>query len=194
MTGHQKNDQAENFIIRADHGSGVYGLSGIASISKINGVKVVRPLLNFTKQELQDFLKAKKIKWIEDPSNQNDLFTRVRVRKFLNQYPDWIEKLANVSKNLSKTKDAIEYMVNKSMSEIVDNSEQGVLIKLEAFNMLPQEIRFRMLSRILQNVSGEAKPARAERIENLINKIEKGLLFKASTLSKCIGCLFPTLI
>lgn len=186
MTGHQQNDQAENFIIRADHGSGVYGLSGIPAISNINGVTVVRPLLNFTKQELQDFLKENKIKWIEDPSNQNNLFTRVRVRKFLNKYPEWTVKLANVSKNLSKTKEAIEYMVNKAISEIVENSDQGSFIKLDEFNGLPQEIRFRMLSKVLQNISQEAKPARAERIENLINKIEQGLLFKASTLSKCI--------
>ena len=186
MTGHQQNDQAENFIIRADHGSGVYGLAGIPAIGKIDGMKVVRPLLNFTKQELQDFLKEKEIQWIEDPSNQNDVFARVRVRKFLNKYPDWVAKLADVSKNLSKTKDAIEYMVNKSISEIVEKSEQGVFIDLDGFNILPQEIRFRMLSKILQNVSQEAKPARAERIENLINKIEKGLLFKASTLSKCV--------
>lgn len=186
MTGHQQNDQAENFIIRVDHGSGVYGLSGIPAISKINGIKVVRPLLNFTKQELQGFLKEKKIKWIEDPSNQNDLFTRVRVRKILEKHPEWIVKLANVSKNLSKTKDAIEYMLNKSIAEIVENSEQGVFIDLQDFNELPQEIRFRMLSKLLQKVSEEYKPARAERIENLMNKIEKGLLFKASTLSKCI--------
>lgn len=185
-TGHQKNDQAENFIIRLEHGSGVYGLSGIPSIGEFNKIKIIRPLLSFTKQELQDFLISQNIEWVEDPSNQNEKFTRVKIRNILNQYPEWIDKLATVSNNLSKTKDCIEYFLNKSIAELVEHHSSYVAIKQEGFNELPQEIRFRMLTKLLQDFSSNPKPARGERLENLLAKIETGKAFKASTLSGCL--------
>ncbi|MCT4634807.1 MAG: tRNA lysidine(34) synthetase TilS [Rickettsiales bacterium] len=185
-TGHQKNDQAENFIIRLDHGSGVYGLSGIPRIGEFNKIKIIRPLLNFTKQELQEFLVSQNIKWIEDPSNHNEKFTRVKIRNILKQYPEWIDKLATVSDNLSKTKDCIEYFLNKSIKELVEVHSDFVSIKQEGFNELPQEIRFRMLTKLLQEFSSNLKPARGERLENLLAKIKTGKEFKASTLSGCL--------
>ncbi len=119
VTGHQQNDQAENFIIRADHGAGIYGLAGIPAITTYNNIKIVRPLLNFTKQELQDYLIERNIKWIEDPSNRNERFARVRVRKFLKNYPQWIKKLANISINLARTKEAVDYLLNQSIEKFV---------------------------------------------------------------------------
>ena len=186
-TGHQRNDQAENFIIRADHGSGVYGLAGIPTIGEFNKIKIIRPLLEFKKEELQALLKEENIEWIEDPSNQNEHFMRVKVRKLLNEYPEWIDKLANISNNLSKAKECIEYMLKKSITELVTfPSQDMVLIELLGFNQLPQEIRFRMISTMLQNIGSKDKPARAERIERLLNKVAAGNLFKASTLGGCL--------
>ncbi len=186
-TGHQRNDQAENFIIRADHGSGVYGLAGIPIIGEFNQIKIIRPLLEFKKEELQALLEAKNIEWIEDPSNQNEYFMRVKVRKLLNEYPEWIDKLANISNNLSKAKECIEYMLEKSIKELVIfPSESKALIELLGFNQLPQEIRFRMIGTILQNIGTKEKPARAERIERLLDKVKTGNAFKASTLSGCL--------
>lgn len=185
-TGHQKNDQAENFIIRLEHGSGVYGLSGIPKIGEFNKIKIIRPLLSFTKQELQDFLISQNIEWIEDPSNQNEKFTRVKIRNILNQHPEWIDKLATASNNLSKTKDCIEFFLNKSIAELVETHFSYVAIKQGGFNELPQEIRFRMLTKLLQDFSSSLKPARGERLENLLAKIERGNEFKASTLSGCL--------
>lgn len=186
FTGHQLNDQAENFIIRADHGSGVYGLSGISKSTEFNGIKIIRPLLNFSKEELQDFLKSKNIEWVEDPSNHNEDFARVRARNFLKKHPEWTPKLVSLSKNLSRARDAIEYMVNKYIADIVTFGLENVVIELRDFNQLPQEIRFRMISKILQFISKKDKPARGERIENLLSKLELGKEFKASTLSGCL--------
>lgn len=186
-TGHQQNDQAENFLIRADHGSGVYGLAGIPRLTEFNNIKIIRPLLEFNKDELQEFLRNENIEWIEDPSNQNERFTRVKFRKLLNQYPEWISKLSNISRNLSKAKDCIEYMLTKAMKELVEFNQDGkVSIDLAAFNQLPQEIRFRILAKTLQDIGLDKKMARGERIERLIAKIAAGKEFKKSTLAKCL--------
>lgn len=186
VTGHQRNDQAENFIIRAEHGSGVYGLSGIPKVSEFNKKTIIRPLIDFHREELQNFLISKNISWIEDPSNKNERFARVRARNFLNLYPQWIDKLANISDNLSKTKECIEYMLEHSMKELVEISYEKALLALDDFNQLPQEIRFRMILNILLNIGSKEKPARSERIEGLLEKISKGKEFKASTLGGCL--------
>ncbi|MEK6733502.1 MAG: tRNA lysidine(34) synthetase TilS [Pseudomonadota bacterium] len=185
-TGHQQNDQAENFIIRAEHGAGVYGLSGIPETSSYNGITLIRPLLNFTKEELQNYLKHKNIKWIEDPSNNNERFARVRARNFLKQFPKWAPRISQISKNLSNTKEAIDFYVNKEIDILVRRHESFSALKLNEFNQLPQEIRFRIIAKILQEVGNNSKPARAERIERLLNKIQDERSFKASTLSGCL--------
>lgn len=186
-TGHQKNDQAENFIIRIEHGSGIYGLSGIPQMTDLNGVTVIRPLLNFSKEELQSFLLSEGVEWIEDPSNQNEHFARVRIRKVLSQYPEFIDKIATASVNLSRAKEVVEYMLQNSLRELVSYPGSNVAtFSVDKFNQLPQEIRFRMLAKLLQEIGGNLKPARGERIENLIAKIQAGLAFKASTLAGCL--------
>ena len=72
------------------------------------------------------------------------------------------------------------------MDEIVTFKDKSASIELEKFNQLPQEIRFRMIAQILQTISAKEKPARAERIENLLAKIKMGSEFKTSTLSECL--------
>ena len=183
-TGHQSNDQAENFIIRAEHGSGVYGLAGIPEVSSFNQIKLIRPLLEFSREELQDFLKDRNIEWIEDPSNQNEKFARVRARKLLAKHPQWIPKLVDLTKKMAKARECIEYMVDKSSAELVQYFPDHALIEENGFKQLPQEIRFRLLAQVLQNIGGNEKQARGERIENLLEKIAQG--FKASTLAGCL--------
>lgn len=186
-TGHQKNDQAENFLIRLERGSGVYGLSGIPKVTEYNGVTIIRPLLKFPKEDLQNFLKLQDCEWIEDLSNQNEHFTRVRMRKVINQHPEMIDNFVTVGENLSRVKVAIEYYVNLNLKELIKYIEPNIIsFEFDKFNILPQEIRFRMLEKLLQQISNNAKPARGERIERLLNKLLSGKEFKASTLSDCL--------
>ena len=78
-------------------------------------------------------------------------------------------------------------MLEKYINEIVEFDINGCAsTELNSFNQLPQEMRFRMLAKILQDSGGETKKARGERIERLIEKIAKGKDFKASTLAKCL--------
>jgi tRNA(Ile)-lysidine synthase len=187
LTGHQQDDQAENFLLRAEHGSGLYGLSGIPKVTEFNNIKIIRPLLNFTKAELQDFLKKQNIEWTEDPSNLNDNFTRVKIRKILSQHPEWNNKFAYTSNNLSRVRECIEYMLNQSIDDFVTLFPQGYAsIKTKGFNLLPQEIRFRLIERVLQTISIDKKPPRGERIERLLKKIENLNTLTTSTLAGCL--------
>ena len=78
LLGHHRADQSETVAMRAARGSG--GLQGMASFSAHNDVVLLRPLLAIAPEKLRDFLRAEKMPWIEDPSNADPRFERVRIR------------------------------------------------------------------------------------------------------------------
>lgn len=84
LLAHHQNDQAETVLLQLLRGSGVAGLSGMPAsrgISTNPGITLWRPLLNQSRQELEAYAKEHKLKWIEDPSNQNTKYRRNAVRK-----------------------------------------------------------------------------------------------------------------
>jgi len=92
LTGHTLDDQAETVAMRAGRGSGA-GMAGMAFATLFDGrIWLVRPLLGMRRQALRDYLNARGEGWIDDPSNLNHAFERVRVRAGLSD-PE-IEKLA----------------------------------------------------------------------------------------------------
>jgi tRNA(Ile)-lysidine synthase len=83
LTGHTADDQAETIAMRMQRGEGM-GLAGIAPFT-LHERKVwfARPLLGERRATLRDDLRRRGIGWIDDPSNKNETFERVRVRRDL---------------------------------------------------------------------------------------------------------------
>ena len=85
LLAHHQNDQAETILLQLLRGAGVAGLSGmpLERIHTANGhsITLLRPLLNQSRAELESYAKQHKLKWIEDPSNQNLRFRRNAIRK-----------------------------------------------------------------------------------------------------------------
>ncbi len=186
LTAHHKDDQVENFLIRLEHGSGIYGLAGIPPVTIYNSVKILRPLLNLTKNELRNHLIEHNVKWVEDPSNENENFTRIKFRKLLQEFAFLKEPIYQASINLSKAKDAIEYYINFNFQELVFFHNKKAFVDLEKFNQLPQEIKFRLIGKIIWEVNKVQPKLRGERINRLLEKLQLGKEFKASTLGGCI--------
>lgn len=85
LVGHHRNDQAETVRMRLGKGSGVRGLAGIAATSQMHGLPVLRPLLHVTKARMAATLENRGQAWIEDPSNQDFTYERVRARAGLSE-------------------------------------------------------------------------------------------------------------
>jgi tRNA(Ile)-lysidine synthase len=89
LLAHHQNDQAETVLLQLLRGSGVAGLSGMP-LNRANAkdakkdastITLWRPLLNQSKAELEAYAKEHKLKWVEDPSNQNTRYRRNAIRK-----------------------------------------------------------------------------------------------------------------
>jgi tRNA(Ile)-lysidine synthase len=83
MTGHTADDQAETVLMRSHRTDSVLSLAGIWPQTEWGGVKILRPLLALKRGDLRKFLNAQQVQWLEDPSNSNEVFERVRVRNQL---------------------------------------------------------------------------------------------------------------
>ena len=71
LTGHHADDQAETLLLNALRGSGVDGLAGIPAMGEFSRGYLIRPLLGWTRAELQSWLERQSVKWVEDSSNRN---------------------------------------------------------------------------------------------------------------------------
>jgi len=86
MTAHTVDDQAETFLLNLIRGSGVRGLSGMAPIRDLaaGDIKLIRPLLNWAKRaDTEAYCYELGAKYRSDTMNEDEVFTRVRVRKIL---------------------------------------------------------------------------------------------------------------
>jgi len=85
LLAHHQNDQAETVLLQLLRGAGVAGTAGMPAVREINGkegkVTLGRPLLNHSRKELEAYAKAHKLRWIEDPSNQDSKYRRNAIRK-----------------------------------------------------------------------------------------------------------------
>lgn len=85
LTGHTADDQAETVLMRARRTNSLESLAAIWPQNEWAGVRIVRPLLNSRRGDLRRYLMGKNIPWLEDPSNRNTQFERVRVRQALDE-------------------------------------------------------------------------------------------------------------
>lgn len=171
MTAHHADDQAETFLYRLIRGSGVDGLASMAMETHRDGVRLLKPLLPFPKVDLvatcEEFGQA----WVNDPSNDHDSFTRVRLRKIMAALEDEgleRDRLLKTVSHMQRAKAAIDSAVDAFMKTEVAGSQTGsVHIDLEALLALPNEIALRALARCLTRVSGAVYPPRFDSLEGL---------------------------
>lgn len=92
LTGHHLDDQVETFLMRLARGAGVKGLAGMRRISRVPGagVAVVRPLLGWRHAELEAYCAEAGVAPVQDPSNVDERYERVRVRTALAE-ADWLD-------------------------------------------------------------------------------------------------------
>ena len=91
-TAHQLDDQAETLMMRLNRGSGLAGLAGVRARGIVPGadLPLLRPLLGWRRTELEALVAGAGVEPVRDPSNEDDRFDRVRIRKALAR-TDWLD-------------------------------------------------------------------------------------------------------
>jgi len=190
LTAHHQDDQIETFLIRLSRGSGVEGLSSMSETTKLkHGVNLIRPFLEFEKIQLNYISNKVFGKTFKDPSNKNKNFLRTNIRdlkKILQNKGLNFEKIIRSIKNISSSKEAINFYVAKSIKKFVKFRKKETILNLKQFRKEPKEIRFRIINNIVKKRTNSYYPPRSEKVLNLINN------FQTNNLKKCTlgGCIF----
>ena len=189
LLGHHQEDLFENFFIRILRGSGLKGLISFGEKTKLNNVTILRPLINQKKEDLVFISKKVFNFYVKDPTNDDEKFQRVRVRKLLKGLEnDGLDKKKFIKtiQNLKKSNDVIDYYVNKNLEEnTFFSSKEKQLFLNDNFFEQPYEVVFRSLSNTLNFVSKKYYTVRGKKIDRIIADIRKSSFFKG-TLGGCL--------
>ena len=190
VTAHHKDDQIENFFIRLLRGSGLTGLSSMSTKTNYNDrLKIIRPFLNLNKKDLRyatlNYFKT----YIKDPSNEDEKFLRVRIRRYRkNMEKEGLDtkKITKTVDNLISANQALNFYKTKALQKYASFiSKDKCLINKQIFSEEAGEIIFKLFSDILSLISGTYYPPRSKKVINLIERLKKGK-FTKSTLGGCI--------
>lgn len=80
VTGHHQDDQLETILLALKRGAGITGLQGILPKQKLTKGQLIRPLLDFSRKELEEYADFFELHWIEDESNNDQVFDRNFIR------------------------------------------------------------------------------------------------------------------
>ena len=184
--GHTLDDQAETVLARLARGSGVDGLSGMAEKRNADGVSWLRPLLGFRREELRRYLTRHEISWSDDPSNEDQRFDRVRIRKALEILrPLGIDEtgLSETAMRLRAARAALERATWDAAKHIAEIRAGSVFLDSEGLSDLPDEIRRRLLDHALRWVTGTAYGPRHQSLAAAERSIRAK---KRTTLHGCL--------
>lgn len=157
-TAHHQEDQWETFMMRLSHASGIWGLSGIPAQQTRQGIRIVRPFIKLKPALLKTFLTEKAQPWIEDPSNQNVVFERIRWRQqasVLTQMGITYEVIEKVSEKLRQDAIALDWAAMEWMNQ---HTHWHVGLKYMRCNInlidLPETLVKRIMLQIVSQVRG----------------------------------------
>lgn len=176
LTAHTRDDQAETFLLRLARGSGVKGLAAMAPVRPLaghameeGGVALVRPLLDVSRAALRATLVRAGLGWRDDPSNASDRFARVRMRGLMPALAAeglHADRLAGTARRLARADAAIDAMVEALAARALAADAYGVLsLDVDAFAGAPEEVRLRLLARMLGWAGGGDYGPRLDRLE-----------------------------
>ncbi|MCB2014871.1 MAG: tRNA lysidine(34) synthetase TilS [Sphingobium sp.] len=169
LTAHHANDQMETMLMRLNRASGVSGLSGVRAR---NGI-VLRPLLQWSRRELEQVVEAQSLPHVHDPSNDDSRFDRVAMRKHLKGV-DWLDPMAfaRSAEALDDAQDALEWMVGQLENEYVRMTDEGhIMLTSHDF---PRELQRRLLLRMLTQADPAFSAPRGATLDRALSQLLAG--------------------
>ena len=189
LLGHHLDDLFENFFIRILRGSGLNGLVSLDQKTQYEKINLIRPLINFDKKDLIYISNRIFGSYVEDPSNKDDKFKRVKIRNFLKKLEmEGLDrnKFFLTIKNLKFANETIKFYNKKNLEEntFFSKDKKVVLLKKEFFYQ-SQEVVFRSFSEIIKFIGKKYYPTRGKKIDKIIQLIKSNSSIKI-TLGGCI--------
>ncbi len=176
-TAHHLDDQAETLLMRLTRGAGARGLAGMRPAAPLpvmgSTVVLVRPLLGWRRTQLERICDLAGLEPAQDPSNVDEQFERVRVRRALAE-ADWldIEGVGRSAAHLAEADTALEWACDRECQSQVERVDDEIVYRPVA----PAEIRRRIVSRLVESLAteGSGERLRGRELDQLIATLSEG--------------------
>lgn len=183
---HNAQDQYETILQRLAHHSGPIGLAGMDASLHMGDLRVIRPLLGYTRQEILQTLQSYGQDWVEDPSNQNPKYTRIQIRQnhqALEAKGLTASRILSFQKKMEQNKNQFRKKTLQYLQGCVTMYEAGYInLKMADFHNLSYEIQSLVLSHVLQRVSGKYYVPGRQTLHEALSRIKEQRQFT------CHGC------
>jgi len=176
VTAHHADDQAETVLMRMARGSGIAGLAGMRPVAILDGLSLVRPLLDIPKSGLVAFCHAQGLAFAEDASNINPRYARVRFRLLADTLAGQgltARRLAQLAQRAARADDALAAMAQTLAKEAVTRGPEGASVNFRALLGGPEEAGLRVLIAEVENLS--VAPLRLQRLESAFERLAQAL-------------------
>jgi tRNA(Ile)-lysidine synthase len=173
--GHNLNDQAETVLMRLLRGSGPAGLAGIPPYRE---EKIIRPLIEISRKEIESYLDEKGLKYVTDSSNFEPRYLRNRIRMelipLLKRYqPNIVELLGKTAEIMRRDEAWLEAEARQWVTERSETGERGeIQIPLIVFLKLPSALRSRVVRHLLRIGGGSLHRISSRHIQAINNLAE----------------------
>jgi tRNA(Ile)-lysidine synthase len=147
-TAHHQDDQAETFLLQLMRGAGPKGLSAMPVETILGEGKLIRPLLNMSRDELLVYAQQNNISWVEDDSNKNTRFSRNFMRQEVlpllkSRWPSVAATISRSAKHCAETQELLEAFIAPLFHECLLENKALSLIALKKLTPIQQKHIFR---------------------------------------------------
>ena len=138
LTAHHADDNLETFLINLSRGTGLEGLTGIPAQNE----KVIRPLLSFSRQQMEEYASVNKLKWREDSSNASDKYLRNKIRHhlvpLLNELnPNFMSSFEKTQSFLSEAQELVDDAAIMVYQQVAREEGEDIYFDLVRLLQLP---------------------------------------------------------
>ena len=182
-TAHNANDNAETVLMNIIRGSGTSGLKGIEA--KRNE-KYIRPLIECTRNEVEEYCKEHNLNPKQDKTNLENIYTRNKIRNILIPLmqkefnPNIITSLNRMSQIAKEENEYLQKQVVKTYNEILikenlNIEKKTIELDLKQFNILEKVIKKRIIMYSIHKILGTTQNIEKVNIEDLIKLCENNI-------------------
>ena len=164
LTAHNKNDQAETFLLKLMRGTAGNGIASIPPVRKLGQGQLVRPMLSFTRQQIEEYATIHGLDYIHDPSNDDinnydrNFIRHVILPQMQTKWPSAIDRINTTIKSLSNTNNLLSEIGKMDIDKWVEKNVSAVnlssideRLQIQAFNKLSLIRQINMIRYWLRN-------------------------------------------
>lgn len=162
LVAHTLDDQAETVLLGLARGAGAASLQGMAAASDLDGIALLRPLLEVRRATTRAACAAQGLEPWDDPHNTDPAYARVRVREKVlpvleNELgPGIAEALARTAAQLREDAEAFDDMIEETIEDIVEHAEAGISVSVAALAANPAALRNRIIRHVVAAEFGQS--------------------------------------